>query len=100
MRRLARVPAPRSGFAGFRFPPEVIMVVVRWYLRYALSYRDVEEPLAERGITVDPSPLVHTLRVMGSAQRRTRGRAQGGGWVVGVGGAAGGDLLPDLQGPG
>jgi hypothetical protein len=52
-RRPARVPAPRSGFAGFRFPPEVIMVAVRWYLRYGLSYRDVEELLAERGITVD-----------------------------------------------
>jgi hypothetical protein len=52
-RRPARVPAPRSGFAGFRFPPEVIMVAVRWYLRYGLSYRDVEELLAERGITVN-----------------------------------------------
>ena len=42
-----------SVFAGFRFPPEVISVAVRWYLRYGLSYRDVEELLAERGITVD-----------------------------------------------
>ena len=40
-------------FAGFQFPPEVISVAVRWYLRYGLSYRDVEELLAERGITVD-----------------------------------------------
>jgi transposase-like protein len=39
--------------AGFRFPPEVIVLAVRWYLRYGLSYRDVEELLAERGITVD-----------------------------------------------
>jgi transposase-like protein len=31
----------------------VIMVAVRWYLRYGLSYRDVEELLAERGIAVD-----------------------------------------------
>ena len=52
-RRPARLPAPRSGFAGFRFPPEVIMVAVRWYLRYGLSSRDVEELLAERGIEVD-----------------------------------------------
>jgi transposase len=29
------------------------MVAVRWYLRYGLSYRDVEELLAERGIAVD-----------------------------------------------
>jgi IS6 family transposase len=49
----SRPPAPRSSFAGFRFPPEVITVAVRWYLRYALSYRDVEELLAERGIEVD-----------------------------------------------
>ena len=42
-----------SVFAGFRFPPEVISIAVRWYLRYGLSYRDVEELLAERGVTVD-----------------------------------------------
>ncbi len=43
----------RSAFAGFRFPPDVITVAVRWYLRYGLSYRDVEELLTERGIEVD-----------------------------------------------
>jgi transposase, IS6 family len=42
-----------SAPAGYRFPREVIAVAVRWYLRYALSYRDVEELLAERGIEVD-----------------------------------------------
>jgi transposase-like protein len=52
-RRSVRVPPPRWSFAGFRFPPEVITVAVRWYLRYALSCRDVEELLAERGLTVD-----------------------------------------------
>src|ERR687894_731322 len=51
--RPARVSAPRSSFAGFRFPKDVILVAVRWYLRYGLSYRDVEELLAERGIVVD-----------------------------------------------
>jgi hypothetical protein len=45
--------ATSSVFAGFRFPREVISLTVRWYLRYGLSYRDVEELLAERGITVD-----------------------------------------------
>jgi len=49
----ARSNADRSAFAGFRFPPEVITLAVRWYLRYGLSYRDVEELLAERGIAVD-----------------------------------------------
>ncbi len=42
-----------SAPAGHRFPREVIAVAVRWYLRYGLSYRDVEELLAERGIEVD-----------------------------------------------
>jgi IS6 family transposase len=39
-----------SAPAGYRFPREVIAVAVRWYLRYGLSYRDVEELLAERGV--------------------------------------------------
>jgi IS6 family transposase len=46
-------PTPRSAFAGYRFPPEVITLAVRWYLRFGLSYRDVEELLGERGIEVD-----------------------------------------------
>jgi hypothetical protein len=41
---------PRSAFSGYRFPREVIVLAVRWYLRFGLSYRDVEELLAERGI--------------------------------------------------
>jgi hypothetical protein len=45
-RRGVRVSAPTSSFAGFRFPRDVIMIVVRWYLRYGLSYRDVDELLA------------------------------------------------------
>src|SRR6266542_6539529 len=46
-------PSTRSAFAGFCFPPDVIVLAVRWYLRFALSYRDVEELLAERGVDVD-----------------------------------------------
>ena len=53
-RRYSPVPAvPSSAFVGFRFPPEVIVLAVRWYLRFGLSYRDVEELLGERGIEVD-----------------------------------------------
>jgi transposase-like protein len=40
-------------FVGYRFPPEVILLAVRWYLRFNLSYRDLEELLAERGVEVD-----------------------------------------------
>src|ERR687898_1342676 len=46
------IPA-RSTFAGFRFPSDVIVLAVRWYLRFGLSYRDVEELLIERGVEVD-----------------------------------------------
>jgi transposase-like protein len=56
MKRRRHVPASTrqlSAFAGFRFPPEVIVLAVRWYLRYGPSYRDLEELLAERGIDVD-----------------------------------------------
>jgi IS6 family transposase len=53
-RRLVRPIQPSvSQFAGFRFPPDVILIAVRWYLRYGLSYRDLEELLAERGIELD-----------------------------------------------
>jgi transposase-like protein len=52
-RRPRPAPSARSAFAGFRFPPDVIVLAVRWYLRYGLSYRDVEELLAERGVEVD-----------------------------------------------
>jgi transposase-like protein len=51
-RRRPPLSAP-SAFVGFRFPTEVIVVAVRWCLRYDLSYRDVEELLGERGIEVD-----------------------------------------------
>ena len=43
----------RSAFAGYRFPPDVILLAVRWYLRFGLSYRDLEELLVERGVEVD-----------------------------------------------
>src|SRR5215213_6734004 len=46
------VPTVPSAFAGFFFPPDVIVLAVRWYLRFGLSYRDVEL-LAERGVAVD-----------------------------------------------
>ena len=50
MNRRSRVES--ASFVGYRFPPEVILLAVRWYLRYGLSYRDVEELFAERGIEV------------------------------------------------
>jgi transposase-like protein len=40
-------------FKWRQFEPEVILLAVGWYLRFSLSYRDVEELLAERGLLVD-----------------------------------------------
>jgi transposase, IS6 family len=40
-------------FKWRQFEPEVILMAVGWYLRFSLSYRDVEELLAERGLLVD-----------------------------------------------
>lgn len=51
-----------SAFSGYRFPDEVIALAVRWYLRYRLSYADVVEWLAERGITVDASTIYDWVR--------------------------------------
>jgi transposase, IS6 family len=67
----ARVPVPRSRFAGFRFPPDVIMIAVRWYLRYGLSYRDVEELLVERGVVVDHVPFIAGCSGSPAADRRS-----------------------------
>jgi transposase-like protein len=36
-------------FRGFRFPAEVILWAVRWYLQFPISYRDLEAMLADRG---------------------------------------------------
>ncbi len=46
-------PIPASGFAGFRVPPEMVVLAVRWYLRYSLSYRDVEELLLRAWVEGD-----------------------------------------------
>jgi transposase-like protein len=56
-RRSRTVPLTRSAFAGFCFPSDVIVLAVRWYLRFGLSYRDVEELLAERGVDVDHTTI-------------------------------------------
>ena len=39
-------------YRGYRFPPEIISHAVWLYHRFSLSFRDVEDLLAERGITV------------------------------------------------
>ena len=43
---------PRSLYRGYRFPPEIISYCVWLYFRFSVSYRDIEELMAERGVTV------------------------------------------------
>jgi transposase-like protein len=47
----------RRPFRGFRFPPDVLLWAVRWYLRFPVSYRDLERMLADRGVEVDHTTL-------------------------------------------
>src|SRR2546429_4764246 len=44
-------------FKGAHFPPEVILMGVRWYVAYPLSTRHVEELVEERGVEVDHSTM-------------------------------------------
>jgi hypothetical protein len=53
------------------------VLVVRWCLRYGLSYRDVEELLAEQGIEVDPPNRVHVPRGPGKMRTATGGKSVG-----------------------
>ena len=50
-------------FKGRQYPGEVIVLCVRWYLRYPLSYEHVSELLSERGVEVDPSCIWRWVQV-------------------------------------
>ena len=44
-------------FKGMRFPIDVILVCIRWYAAYPLSYRHLEEIMQERAVSVDHSSI-------------------------------------------
>jgi transposase, IS6 family len=48
---------PQNPFKWRHFEAEIILLCVRWYLRYALSYRDLEEMMRERGLQVDHTTI-------------------------------------------
>ena len=60
-----------SVFKRRRFPAEVILLCVRWYCRYGISYRDLEEMMAERGVAVDHVTLYRWIqrRLIRAAER-------------------------------
>src|SRR5579862_3649368 len=81
-------------FRGRHFQDEIIILCVRWYQRYSLSYRDLEEMLAERGLSLDHSTIARcVLRYAPEFSKRLRRhlRRPGSSWrvdeTVRVGGA-------------
>ncbi len=66
---------PLLSYSGYRFPPDVIQRAVWMYLRFTLSFRDVEELLAERGIVVTYESIRRWVLAFGPAiARRLRVR--------------------------
>lgn len=55
----------KSPFTHHRFPREIILCAVRWYLRYPLSYQDVVDLLAERNVAVDRSTVYRWVQKFG-----------------------------------
>jgi IS6 family transposase len=72
---MSLIPAISGLFKWRQFEPEVILLAVGWYLRFSLSYRDVEELLQERGISVDHVTLWRWVqRYAPELERRVRKR--------------------------
>lgn len=46
-----------SPFKWRHFLPEIILLCVRWYLRYPLSYRNLQEMMVERGLSIDHTTI-------------------------------------------
>ena len=53
-----------SAFKGRHFEGEIVLWAVRWYCRYAVSYRDLEEMMGERGVRVDHSTIYRWVQNM------------------------------------
>ncbi|MFZ2388261.1 MAG: IS6 family transposase [Polaromonas sp.] len=68
---------------GMRFPIDVILVCIRWYAVYPLSYRHLEEMMEERGVFVDHSSInrwaIRFLPLLEKVFRKHK-RAVGGSW--------------------
>jgi transposase-like protein len=47
-----------SSFKWKHYEEKIILLNVRWYLKYPLSYRNLEEMMAERGIKVDHTTII------------------------------------------
>ena len=64
-------------FRKRKFEPAVIVTCVRWYLRFSLSLRDVEELMAERGLSIDHTSIWRWMQSYGpEVLRRLRGQVR------------------------
>ena len=61
---------PPISYARHRFPPVIIQHAVWLYLRFTLSYRDVEDLLAERGVDLSYEGFVRLSSLPGRGSRR------------------------------
>ena len=59
-------------YHGYRFPPEIISHAVWLYHRFCLSFRDAEDLLAQRGITVSYESIRHWCRTFGRLHHEYR----------------------------
>jgi putative transposase len=66
-----------SSYHGYRFPPEIISHAVWLYYRFCLSFRDVEDLLAERGVIVSYETIRQWSRKFGAAYARKLKRREG-----------------------
>ena len=69
--------SPAASYHGYRFPPEIISHAVWLYHRFCLSFRDTEDLLAQRGITVSYEAIRQWCRRFGPAYARILRRRQG-----------------------
>ena len=67
----------KSAYKGHRFPPEIISHAIWLYHRFTLSFRNVEDLLAERGITVSYEAIRYWCIKFGSTYARSLRRKQG-----------------------
>jgi transposase-like protein len=60
-----------SPFKWRHFQAEMILLCVRWYLWYPLSYRDLEEMMIERGLHVDHTTIYRSRATLCTRTRET-----------------------------
>ena len=75
----------QNDFKFHHFQPEIILLCVRWYLRYALTYRDLVEMMSERGVSVSHTTImrwVHKYSAIFNKRLRRKLKPTGESWKL------------------